>query len=171
MEKVVFDGMTSEQRLDTIKALFDNGAIKKGTYVKAEFKSQKKALKGYEKANGETEVEKYTQGIVRIGINYTHTSEYLERVITDKETPARTSQYDTALSGYENLLIRNEKDGMVRYKVKLYNSKTKSRMKSKWFVNGEEYSKDEIESVVGKQSKGSGNMLTVWLDNLISIGG
>ena len=56
MKKVVFTGMTSEQKLDTIKALFDSNEITKGAYVKVAYKSERKALKGYEKENGATMV-------------------------------------------------------------------------------------------------------------------
>ena len=175
MKKVVFTGMTSEQKLDTIKALFDNNEIKKGAYVKVAYKSERKALKGYEKENGATMVEKYSEGVARLGIDYRHTSDYLTKVVAadGKDTPSRTSEYDTPLSGYENLLIKNEKEGEVRYKVKLFNSKTATRTKSKWFVNGAEFAnKDDIEKVIGKQSKsGAPTLITVWLDNIISIGG
>ncbi len=125
MKKVVFTGMTSEQKLDTIKAFFDNNEIKKGAYVKVAYKSERKALKGYEKENGATMVEKYSEGVARLGIDYRHTSDYLTKVVAadGKDTPSRTSEYDTPLSGYENLLIKNEKEGEVRYKVKLFNSK------------------------------------------------
>ena len=175
MKKVVFTGMTSEQKLDTIKALFDSNEIKKGAYVKVAYKSERKALKGYEKENGATMVEKYSEGVARLGIDYRHTSDYLTKVVAadGKDTPSRTSEYDTPLSGYENLLIKNEKEGEVRYNVKLFNSKTATRTKSKWFVNGAEFAdKDDIEKVIGKQSKsGAPTLITVWLDNIISIGG
>ena len=174
MKKVVFTGMTAEQKLDTIKALFDSNEIKKGAYVKVAYKSERKALARYEKENGATMVEKYSECVARLGIDYRHTSDYLTKVVAaDKDTPSRTSAYDTPLSGYENLLIKNEKEGEVRYKVKLFNSKTATRTKSKWFVNGAEFAnKDEIEKVIGKQSKsGAPILITVWLDNIISIGG
>lgn len=174
MKKVVFTGMTSEQKLDTIKALFDSNEIKKGAYVKVAYKSERKALTRYEKENGATMVEKYSECVARLGIDYRHTSDYLTKVVAaDKDTPSRTSAYDTPLSGYENLLIKNEKEGEVRYKVKLFNSKTTTRTKSKWFVNGEEFvDKNGIEAIIGKQSKsGAPTLITVWLDNIISIGG
>lgn len=175
MKKVVFTGMTSEQKLDTIKALFDSNEIKKGAYVKVAYKSERKALTRYEKENGATMVEKYSECVARLGIDYRHTSDYLTKVVAadGKDTPSRTSEYDTPLSGYENLLIKNEKEGEVRYKVKLFNSKTATRTKSKWFVNGAEFAnKDDIEKVIGKQSKsGAPTLITVWLDNIISIGG
>lgn len=174
MKKVVFTGMTSEQKLDTIKALFDSNEIKKGAYVKVAYKSERKALTRYEKENGPTMVEKYSECVARLGIDYRHTSDYLTKVVAaDKDTPSRTSAYDTPLSGYENLLIKNEKEGEVRYKVKLFNSKTATRTKSKWFVNGTEFAnKDDIEKVIGKQSKsGAPTLITVWLDSIISIGG
>lgn len=174
MKKVVFDGMTADERLNTIKAMFDSNEIKKGAYVKVAYKSEKKALKGYEKENGATMVEKYSECVARLGIDYRHTSDYLTKVVAaDKDTPSRTSAYDTPLSGYENLLIKNEKEGEIRYKVKLFNSKTATKTKSKWFVNGAEIvDKNGIENIIGKQSKsGAPTLITVWLDNIISIGG
>ena len=178
MKKVVFTGMTSEQKLDTIKALFDNNEIKKGAYVKVAYKSERKALKGYEKENGATMVEKYSEGVARLGIDYRHTSDYLTKVVAadGKDTPSRTSEYDTPLSGYENLLIETNRNGVVSHKIKVYASKSDSlRMTSKWYLNGVEVDKSALNGIMKAESKpkDENNFITFTIkaQNLISIGG
>lgn len=77
-----FIGMTEEQKLTALQAMIDNGELKKGAYVKFSFKSIKKALKAYEKEHGETTIEKYTEGIVRLGIDYRNTNTYKQKCLT-----------------------------------------------------------------------------------------
>lgn len=174
MKKITFVGMTTEERLETVKALYDNGTIKKGAYMPIAFKSQKKALKAYEKEFGNTTIEKFSEGIVRVGIDYHKTATYLNKVVTAESSPNRTSPYDSPLSGYEDLIIKTEKDSEISYKIKLFASKTASKMRTKWFKNGVEVSENDLEGVMVKQSKSNPNdfiVFTIRLDNLISIGG
>lgn len=169
-----FIGMTEEQKLTALQTMCDNGELKKGAYVKFSFKSIKKALKAYEKEHGETTIEKYTEGIVRLGIDYRNTNTYRQKCLTATPMASHPSPYDSPVSGYEHLLIKTDKgDGNVSYKLKVFASKTASKMKSKWYLNGEEVTEQDLDGIMCKQSKPSQDdfiVFTIKLDNLISIG-
>lgn len=175
MEKVIFNGNDNE-RFELIKALSDNGDLKKGAYTKVVFKSKKKALSAYEKANGETVIEKVSEGVARFGIKYQNTASYKNKIIDPNQEPSRNgvSQYDSLVSGYENLLIETNKDGKVSHKIKIYTSKSDNlRMTTKWYLNGKEVDKSDLDGIMCKSTNKGDDliMFTVKLENLISIGG
>lgn len=179
MERIDFTGMTEMQAKETLIALIDSKTIKNGSYINIEFKSKKKAYKAYEKENGATDIEKVTTGVVRFGINYYNTATYQqkqERIIASNgaPTPSRTSPYDHPMQGYENFLIVTEKDGEIHYKLKLFASKNGSKMTSRWYLNGVECSKDDLDGIMVKQSTTNESEFiefTIKLENLIAIGG
>lgn len=177
MKKVIFDGNDSKT-VETLKSLMDNGELKKGVYTKVVFKSIKEAYKSYEKENGKTLIEKVTEGVVRFGIDYYNTATYKNKIIDPNKEPNRNgiSQYDSLVSGYEDLLVETDRNGVVSHKIKMYASKSDSlRMVSKWYLNGVETTKSALEGIMKAESKPKNEddfiTFTVKAQNLISIGG
>ena len=177
MKKVIFDGNDSKT-VETLKSLVDNGELKKGVYTKVVFKSIKEAYKSYEKENGKTVIEKVTEGVVRFGIDYYNTSTYKNKIIDESKEPNRSngSQYDSLVSGYEDLLVETNRNGIVSHKVKMYASKSDSlRMASKWYLNGVEVDKSDLDGIMKAESKPKNEddfiTFTIKAQNLISIGG
>ena len=178
MKKVIFDGNDSKT-VETLKSLMDNGELKKGAYTKVVYKTIKEAYTNYEKENGKTVIEKVTEGVVRFGINYYSTSTYKNKIIDESNEPNRSnnaSQYDSLVSGYENLLIETNRNGVVSHKIKVYASKSDSlRMTSKWYLNGVEVDKSALNGIMKAESKpkDENNFITFTIkaQNLISIGG
>ena len=120
MKKVIFDGNDSKT-VETLKSLMDNGELKKGAYTKVVYKTIKEAYKSYEKENGKTVIEKVTEGVVRFGINYYNTSTYKNKIIDESKEPNRSngSQYDSLVSGYEDLLVETNRNGVVSHKISI----------------------------------------------------
>ncbi len=176
MKKFIFDGNDS-RTVETLKSLMDNGELKKGAYTKVVFKSIKEAYKSYEKENGKTVIEKVTEGVVRFGIDYYNTSTYKNKIIDSNKEPNRNgSQYDNLVSGYEDLLVETNRNGVVSHKIKMYASKSDSlRMASKWYLNGVEVDKSALEGIMKAESKPKNEddfiTFTIKAQNLISIGG
>lgn len=173
MKKVMFNG-NDKDTIEKLEELVASKELIKGAYTSVMFKSQKKALAAYEKANGETIVEKISQGVVRFNIDYNNLASVKEKRLN--ADPSETKQgraYGELVEGYENLLISHNEAHLI----KVYTAKnaTNGRLKSKWFVNGEEVTDmAELEKIVGKsQIGGKGGdipMITIHARNLISIG-
>lgn len=112
--------------------------------------------------------------MVRFNIDYNNLASVKEKRLN--ADPSETKQgraYGELVEGYENLLISHNEAHLI----KVYTAKnaTNGRLKSKWFVNGEEVTDmAELEKIVGKsQIGGKGGdipMITIHARNLISIG-
>lgn len=160
-----FQGTESE-RVEQLIELFESGKIKKGAFLRAIYKSQPKpkaAFKG-------TVIEKTTEGVFRMGIEYSNTDAFkkLDRDVQSLPLSQRR------LEGYgEFIQVTVDENGAAKeYKVRLYtvpNAKSESR----YTIDGKETTfADLVEMGALSEKKPSANpliMFTVYIRNLVAI--
>lgn len=170
METINLENLTIEQKLTEIKNIFDNN-FSKGAYRNLVWKSDKGVRKAYLKDHPETTIVKVSKGIVRLGIDYTNTEYYKtkENKIVDGTRPIK----DHWLEGYEHfILVRENDNGEKSYKLQVYASKTKHKIESDYYLNGEKTPKEDLDDIMLKESSIPNDefiVFTIKLENLISI--
>lgn len=171
MKTINLENLTIEQKLEESKNFFDN-QLTKGAYVYLSWKSDKGVRKAYLKDHPDTTIVKVSKGIVRLGIDYTNTEYYKakENKIVDGTRPIK----DHWLEGYEHfILVREGDNGEKSYKLQVYASKTKHKIESDYYLNGEKTPKEDLDDIMLKESSRPNDefiVFTIKLENLISIG-
>lgn len=154
MEKVLFENLTQEQKIEQLDM------VGKGTYFKMSWYSLPKLKKEY---NGR--VRKETSSVVRIGVDYANLQEN-----DGKEIQARPSSLKWY---YKNIVLQNVNTNTLN--VQVYTSKIKNHHSiTQYFLDGAPITKQELidmGALSPSQAKPfDGNTFMVKLDNIISIG-
>ena len=164
-EMFYFSG-NDEERLEQLISLFESGKIKKGAFLRAIYKSQPKTKAAYK----DCIVEKTTEGIFRMGIEYSNTDAFkkLDRDVQGLPFSQRR------LEGYGELVqVTVDENGKpVQYKVRLYtvpNAKSESR----YTIDGKETTYAELVEMGALSEKKPSDkpliMFTVYIRNLVAI--
>ena len=164
-EMYYFEG-TEEERVLKLIELYDSGKIKKGAFIKAIFKSQPKPKAAYK---GST-IEKTTEGVYRLGIEYSHTEAFKELDRDLQGLPLSQRRLD----GYgEFLQYTITEDGQKKeFKIRMYIVEG-AKSQSKYTIDGKETTfADLVEMGALSEKKPSTNpliMFTVFVKNLVAI--
>ena len=154
MEKILFNGLTQQQKIETLDSL------QKGGYVKVQWYSMpctKKAFKD--------RVRKETTSVLRLGVNYGNLKENENKEINPLPTYLEWH--------YKNIILRNiNTNGLL---VRVYTSKVKNYTPSvQYYLDNEPITKQELidmGALNASQSKSfDGNTFNIKLDNIISLG-
>lgn len=137
--------------LEQIKEFFKN--YKKGTFIHIEFKTKKVLAKKY----GEPLFEKETSGCYRLGLKYANLKANKNKVIGERP-------WGVNVEYLENYLL--EHNG--KYYLKVFTTHHKS--KSRYFINGEEIAKQELEEQYNYKSSKIESYMTISLDNILKLG-
>lgn len=126
--------------------------IKKGKYTKITYQSE--TLK-----NGNV-YSKITTMVVRLGIEYNHTSYAINKDTTGELKGKTWIMYSYLLQGKTDILLR------------VYNSLSpKHRAKSKYYCNGKEITKEEYNNGLNKKSSNNFTpCFDIKIKNIIALG-
>lgn len=135
--------------------------VKKGAYIVIEWTRNVPVLKGYEKINGETQVQKSCSGVFRLGVEYANLSENLG-------VETGSLPYGKYVENFPNYII--EYNG--KYYLRITTTKN-HKTKSTYTINGVETTKEYLqENKVISNSKSSQDLLVfnVCLNDITRIG-
>ena len=127
--------------------------IKKGTFVKIEYKTTKETKK--------YTLVKHTVAVVRLGIRYSKIKENINKNV-------QPFPFGQPLENYENYLVQHFKDNELKHYLKCFTTKHKSH--TTYFLNGEEKTRKELEEMnILKESKPK-QIYVLDINNIIKIG-
>ena len=130
--------------------------VRKGTFIKIEYKSVKKPLAAFK---GST-IEKYSKGVYRLGITYANMKENQNKV-------TGALPFGKWEPNLENYIVDYNGKKYLRVYVD-----SKHKTTSKWFLNGVETTKDYLvdNRIIGAQNKHHTSCFILPIENIISIG-
>lgn len=126
---------------------------KGGTFLNIYYKSSKKLPKKY----GEPLIEKYSSGVYRLGVKFSNLKENKNRIVNERP-------WGVNVAYLENYLV--EHNG--KYYLKIYT--TKHKTKTKYFINGNETTKTELEANFGYKTSPKSAVFTIAIENILQLG-
>lgn len=146
--------MTLEQ---VIKAIEN---IKKGSFIKCEFKTIKKPYAAYK----DYVIEKSSVGVYRLGIGYYN-------IEHNKEKERIASTKGGFVMGYQNYLFETiDKQGNKHYCLRVYT--TNHKPTTRYFMNGQETTKEYLKDnkVIPFYESKPIDCFDIRIENIISLG-
>lgn len=139
--------MTKQELINALKN------YKKGTYIHIEYKSKKVLGKKY----GEPLLEKKSSGCYRLGLKFANLKENKNRVINERP-------WGVQVEYMENYLI--EHNG--KYYLQVYTTPHKTH--TRYFLNGEETNKQELELNFKYKTSPKSSVFNIALENVLKLG-
>lgn len=136
-------------RLEKIQEILKT--IKKGSFINIQYQTKPKLAKKF----ADIELLKRTSGCYRVGIKYANLGENKEKI---------TGPLSYGTYFLENYIIEHKGN----YYLRVYTTKN-HKSKSKFFVNGVETSRKEVEETFNYKSSQPTLCFNINLDNIISI--
>ena len=140
--------------------------FKKGSFQKLQWERELKLYKKYE--NQDIKITKFSEGVVRFGIEYDNM-----KAVQEKRENGELPQDNQGLNGLEWLLypylLKNIKSGKVYVRV----NTTGNKIKTRYFMNGEEITKEVAEEycTASNFSKGQAvEVFNVGIENIVAVG-
>lgn len=131
--------------------------IKKGTFIKIGYKTDKKPLAAFK----DSTIEKVSNGVYRLGISFSNMKQNINRVTG----PLPWGQW---MAGYEGYIVEHKDKKYLRVYIDSVHHTT-----SKWLLNGVETTEDYLvdNKIIGKQNHTPLNgCFVIPVDGIISIG-
>ena len=140
--------------------------LKKGSFQKLQWSKELKLYKKYE--NEDIKITKLSEGVVRFGIEYDNM-----KAIQEKRENGELPQDNQGLNGLEwtlyPYLLKNPKTNKEYIRV----NTTGNKIKTRYFLNGEEITKEVAEQYCTANNFSKGNPVEVFnigVENIIAVG-
>ena len=141
--------------------------LPKGSFQKMKWGRELKLYKKYE--GQDIKITKVSEGNIRFGINYDNI-----KAVKEKRENGELPQENQGLNGlewvYAPYILRNPKNGREYIRVSTIKD---NPIKTRYFLNGEEITKEQAKEYCTASNFGSGNPLEVFnvgIENIIQVG-